>query len=132
MRSWPTFQLPLSGSRVGRLGDGSYLQLLLSTPSLGITKYVVDNFVDDMRHDDLSTPSLGITCQCIAMSGRMTPTFNSLSRDHLKRAPDAKGPRENAFNSLSRDHDGEYLLFRGAQQIRDFQLPLSGSHNAYV
>ena len=128
--------------------------MTLSTPSLGITgpgsvSPESDNVIK------LSTPSLGITTQeammaltffsfQLPLSGSrvefdetgkpvLNLTFNSLSRDHFRIAPESCClTAELAFNSLSRDHallQASALLFQHERRVEevDFQLPLSGS-----
>jgi len=109
MRFCRGFQLPLSGSQTKALKEKQNAQqVMLSTPSLGIT-------IRHCRHrgeanciNTLSTPSLGITgaarCEDV---GEPQIAFNSLSRDHIP--PPAI------------DDDA------GDNPREPFQLPLSGS-----
>jgi len=82
------FQLPLSGSHHNNLVDElfEWLQIGLSTPSLGITSAVVSD------------------------RGIVGP-FNSLSRDHFCiLVVNDEGETVIAFNSLSRDHMREIVV----------------------
>ena len=124
------FQLPLSGSppESARLGKRHYL----------------------------STPSLGITTSFKSAAEFPLPTFNSLSRDHLRSLREMLSRQMPAFISLSRDHITERTgaCFRGNAALStpslgitsqlllertwcpywpySFQLPLSGSQEDSV
>ena len=75
----------------------------------------------------LSTPSLGITKVAeILKSMRMEWTFNSLSRDHWRLMKPKGAKMAKTFNSLSRDHR-VLRHARGTRLPSNFQLPLSGS-----
>jgi len=81
------------------------LELLLSTPSLGITSSLSTR--RDRLRGELSTPSLGITRQIGAPDARAGPSFQLPL-------------------SGSRKRD---VAAGNADRARRFQLPLSGSQN---
>jgi len=79
---------------------------VLSTPSLGITSGICSSSRTKSTPSRLSTPSLGITFDAVKELQLDSVTFNSLSRDHLKRCKECRALNKltEAFNSLSRDH----------------------------
>ena len=82
-----SFQLPLSGSHSQHLRYGPLrlIIVLLSTPSLGITRRRIGCRFHGRSRNTFSTPSLGITWRLdgIIVAVIEELVFNSLSRDHL-------------------------------------------------
>jgi len=116
---FPTFQLPLSGSR------DSLVRLKLIQKAVTFNSLSRDHTLLEVGPVLrglflLSTPSLGITIRTAGRLGDQpaTDSFNSLSRDHellLLVLPMRFGG--GSFNSLSRDHRA---LFRDFPALRGF------------
>jgi len=102
---------PLSSAR---------LCCILSTPSLGITPeqvlYIPFPFVN------FQLPLSGsLSCQCMAMSGRMTPLSTpSLGITWYLYPPLIYMPSDSAFNSLSRDHGSNAEISFGLKSLIRF------------
>ena len=148
------FQLPLSGSHHLALYHFSANNTFLSTPSLGITRNFLQSRLSftlmkvtfnslsrdhesegprPLRPDDvLSTPSLGITVlrgrRQVCHAGQLlsTPSLGITGGARSFRPSQSK---IDPFNSLSRDHRNR-RHFQQDLRHGNFQLPLSGSHEA--